>query len=27
VDDSTVLVFSSAGDFYRYLKKSAGQPP
>jgi membrane protease subunit HflC len=27
VDDSTVLVFSSAGDFYRYLKKSASPPP
>jgi membrane protease subunit HflC len=27
VDDSTVLVFSSAGDFYRYLKKSASGPP
>jgi len=27
VDDSTVLVFSSAGDFYRYLKRSASGPP
>jgi modulator of FtsH protease HflC len=27
VDDSTVLVFSSNGDFYRYLKKSAAPPP
>lgn len=24
VDDNTVLLFSSDGDFYRYLKKSAG---